>query len=373
MENNIILRKQVKSNQLIKEDKIIDDRKSSDFFNSTLATFKKACRAAGESIDLYYNIADLTVCLRFAGPELVPFLTPSLEHLRIAPLATPDLTINVWDSVSTKTKMSPPPWSSEDYTVQGDIEGFNNERFGTNVSMISCALSVVDLQNNEALWWIRDSEDFPIFESSCPFQTILNWWTKKQNLFMIHSGAVGTSNSGVLLTGRSRSGKSTASIACIDSHLFFASDDLCLLKTDPIPYIYSLYSSGRLDPFSIEKLSLEKLISEEMPNNSDEKSIIFFHNHFPEKIVSGFPLKAIILPKVSGEINTNIRTAKPSEAIKVLGPNTVLQFTRSGAESFKAVTKLVTKLPCYFMDTGTDVSEVPTTIMRVLSENTLLD
>ena len=52
------------------------------FFRKSYDKFLQAKDAAGE-INFYYRIANTTICLKFAGNELVPSLTPALEHLRL--------------------------------------------------------------------------------------------------------------------------------------------------------------------------------------------------------------------------------------------------------------------------------------------------
>ena len=42
---------------------------------------------------------------RFAGPALIPAITPALEHLEVTSAAPADLTIELFDSISTGTSL----------------------------------------------------------------------------------------------------------------------------------------------------------------------------------------------------------------------------------------------------------------------------
>ena len=91
---------------------------------------------AQERIEQYYCIADYKIKLVFAGTALIPFITPALEHLRCDTPQKTDLTIYLWDTVSTKVGLPPNDWGSDDYLEHGLIRGYNTENISTTKTLI---------------------------------------------------------------------------------------------------------------------------------------------------------------------------------------------------------------------------------------------
>ena len=172
------------------------------FFEQVYHTFQQAERLAGGSVDRLYTIGGYTIQLRFAGPVLIPFITPALEHLAAKPGSAPVLTVCLWDSVSTGTKTPPPPWSADDYIARGEIRGYNNDHIHTVFHVGAGVLSMLDTRQDLALHWVRDARQFPYYESAAPLRAILHWWMRNHGRQLVHGGAVGTSMGGVLLAGK---------------------------------------------------------------------------------------------------------------------------------------------------------------------------
>src|SRR5215470_7062305 len=76
------------------------------YFATLREGFDRAAATVGGSIDRVYDIGGHPVRLRFAGPGLMAHLTPAFDHLRSESTGCAELTIHLWDSVTTDT---PPP------------------------------------------------------------------------------------------------------------------------------------------------------------------------------------------------------------------------------------------------------------------------
>src|SRR5207245_11614045 len=114
-----VLIKRMPTESLSQPDKKVPDPLG--FFQVVHGKFQEAERNAGGPLDVFCEMAGYKIRLRFAGPALVPFILPALGHLNVAPYSAPTLTICLWDSVSTRTKITPPPWSDTHYTPAGKI------------------------------------------------------------------------------------------------------------------------------------------------------------------------------------------------------------------------------------------------------------
>jgi hypothetical protein len=352
---------------LIPSDTTVQTRPA-DFFELAQAAFRQAEQSTEGPIDHYYAIGGYGVRLRFAGSGLVAKLRPALEHLKTQPNPAPALTICVWDSASTGTTMPPPPWSPDDNVARGEVRGFNDGHIQTAFNPGSGTLSMLDARLDLAIYWIRDASRFPYYESGAPLLTILHWWMGRHGRQLAHAGAVGTPTGGVLLAGKGGSGKSTTALACLFSELAYVGDDYCLLVTDPSPYAYSLYNSGKVDADHVGRFpDLVPLIS-----NADsldtEKPLVFLDRHYPGKLASGVPIRAILLPEVTGLAETSLVPASPAAAFQALAPSTVFQLSGAGHEAFQAMARFIKGMPCYRLKLGTNLPQIPDVILDLLSQ-----
>ncbi|MEO0770938.1 MAG: serine kinase, partial [Cyanobacteria bacterium J06649_4] len=174
---------------------------------------------------------------------------------------------------------------------------------------------------------------------------------------------------GVLLAGKGGSGKSSTALACLNSELVYASDDYCLVETDPEPYVYSLYNTAKLKgQADLERFPhLAPLISN--PDSfTDEKAMVFLQEHYPEKLINKLPIKAILLPRVMGIPDTHIRRASSMLALKALAPSTIFQLPNTGQSALKMMATLARQVPCYVLELGTDIPQIPRAIATLLSD-----
>lgn len=366
------------TNNLIETQIQAEETDRIEFFNTVYQSFQRATQQVGR-IDRFYEVGGYTICLSFAGSSLVSHLTPAIAHIEIEKVAQPDLTVCLWDNYSTQTKMPLLISSLIDLITikwwdildpRQDIKGFNSDRIRSNFHIGPNILSLLDTHENIALYWLENAEQLPYWEHGSPLRTILNWWTSDRDRQYVHAGAVGTAMGGVLLAGKGGSGKSTTALSCLNSNLTYASDDYCLISNNPVPYVYSLYNTAKLKGLSdIERFPhLRPLIS-----NSDrldaEKAMIFLKKHYPEKVVKGFPIKAILIPKVTGKIDTNIQKSSSILALKALAPSTMFQLSGSGEKAFQTMSQLVKQVPCYVLEVGTDLAQIPDVISQLISRD----
>jgi len=348
------------------------------FFEKTYRIFQMAEDSAGFK-ERTYNICGKIITLRFAGSGLLPFITPALEHLSTQSEETPSLTVCIWDDVSTDTKMPPPPWlgltvlGSEGnfkdiYTRRGDVRGFSDSRIYTSYNWDANALSILDKQRGLALYWTYNAHRLLSYESSAPLRTIFHWWMNQFGFQFVHSGAVGYLHGGVLLAGKGGSGKSTTALACLASELLYVSDDYCLISNDPEPYAFCIYSSAKLNADNIQRVPHVLSTISNLDRIDSEKAVFFLYPFVAAKIVKGFPVRAILLPRILAGNETKLRPASPMEALKALALTTMSQLAGAGQTSLQIMNSLAHQVPCYHMDLGTDLTRIPDVIAGLLKE-----
>lgn len=346
------------------------------FFRAVHRTFQGARRSTGYNPVRFFKIAGHTIRLQFAGNSLVPLITPALKHLATEPTDDPALTVCLWDSRSTGVPVPNPYWPLVEPIPPLKEEGDHNRvqtflHRGDNILVshrVGVGLSLFDNSRNLALYWTSDFSEVLYHIRVHPLRSILHWWMRDNGYYMIHAGAVGTPDGGLLLVGKSGTGKSTTALACIASELKYVSDDYCLLSTAPAPYAHSIFSSATLEPSDVEKCPHLEPIVENKNQLHREKAILFLHEHHPEKIAPGFPIRAVLLPRITGRSNTLLTPVPAMEAMKMLAPSSILQLPGANQAAFRAMAGLVRRVPCYNLELGTDPKEIPPVISRLLFE-----
>ncbi len=335
------------------------------FFEAVYEAYQKATSKSGGYIDRFYSLGGFPIRLRFAGDALLSYMTPALAHLRAEPVANPALTVCLWDSTSTNTLMPPPPWQVDDYRERGEIVGFASSRIYTSFQLGANALSILDNAENLAIYWVKTAKQIPNYERAAPLRIIFHLWMRKHNIQLVHAGAVGLPSGGVLLVGKGGSGKSTTALACLNSQLLYASDDYCMLTSTPNPTVFSIYNTGKKNADDVQRLPfLTSFISN--PEGLDtEKAVYFLHEHFPEKLLPSFPLRAILIPRITGKPETTLQAASPTAGLNALAPSTISQLPNSYRENFLEMVKIVRQVPSYYLDVGTEMAAIPEVILKM--------
>ncbi|MBE9060367.1 serine kinase [cf. Phormidesmis sp. LEGE 11477] len=326
----------------------------------------------------FFRIGDHNICLSFASAAMLDHIVPAIAHLETSPTADPELTICIWDSASTKTQL---PgllpvfiqifhWYWHEYLDgRQNIKPLCNDRFLASLKLGANVFSMLDWQTNTALYWIKDEADLPYWDKSSPLQVILSWWLGRHQRQYVHAAAVGMPAGGVLIAAKGGSGKSTSALSCLSSELSYVGDDYCLVATEPEPYAYSLYCTGKLKGAKdFERLPQLAHMCSNQAELEEEKAVFFFKDYFPDKIISGFPLRAILVPKITGKKDTHIIKSSTVAGLKALAPSTLFQLSGTGKNAMGTMADLARQLPCYALELGTEIEQIPKAISCLLED-----
>lgn len=340
-------------------------------------SFDAAVEAASTVEERDFRLAGAAVRLRSPHPDMLRRLSRAFAHVELAnPAPRPDLVVNLWDSGSG----SPPPPlpHTGDEKAPGAFFYFSNDvlragfQLGTSgdarvlavyQEAPTPALSVLEQGATRGWYWVADAARIPYWEEATPLVYLLDWWLRERNMYMLHAGAAGTSAGGVVLVGKSGSGKSTTALSSLDSELMYAGDDYVGVSLGDEPHVHSFYSSGKLMQNHVERLPflLDALANRE--RLTVEKAVVYATERWPERVSPGFPLRAVLVPRVTpGLVEARLHPASPAEAFRALAPSTVFQMHTRGQDSLVRARRLLEKVPSYVLELGSDIGSIPRTI-----------
>jgi hypothetical protein len=341
--------------------------------------FRRACDSVGGATIKHFRIAGRTVQMRFAGDALIPKLTSAISHLETETAGESELTIHLFDSVSTNTPL-PLMLSSlvdllrlrwfERLGIRKEINDFHSELIRTIFHLGPDILSTYNTETRSAVYWINGVEDIPYYEEGYPLTPILSWWLEQKGFQLIHAASVGTEKGGAIICGKGGSGKSSTALSCINSRLKFLGDDYCIVDTsDPEnPRIWSLYSTSKLKgPDDIARFPRFRNLISNLDKLDDEKALLFLNDHLPECLLESFPLKTIFVPRITGLPDTSISAISSIAALRALAPSTMFQLPGDGPASFKRMSNLVKIAECRHLDLGTSIEGIPDSIADFLN------
>jgi hypothetical protein len=333
-------------------------------------------RAQQGATDRFYEIAGTRIRVRRAG-GFDPEIGSACAHLSAAALeARPDLTIHVFecaltpksDHLALLLETLHTNWSA----VCGsrcEVPRYHSDRVAVVYHPGPDILSILDVESGQAWFLKRDSSPLPYWEIGSPFRYILHHWFASRGIQFVHAGAVGTGQGGVLLAGKGGSGKSTTSLVCARAGLLYAGDDYCL--ADPKSgFLYSLYDTGKLkgpdDLQRIPEVAGRSRNPDGFEQGGDGKAIFFLSDVWPDRVTRGFPLKAILIPRVSGEPGSSLEPCPPEDVLMALLPSTIAQLPSSGPADCERIAAFAASLPAYILHLGTDLEQIPPLVRKVL-------
>jgi hypothetical protein len=337
------------------------------FFDVIRTQVAIAERAADKVLERWFEIAGLTLRLRFFGTTLEPYVAPALSHLEIGELrGAADLTLHCWDCASLGTEFPRAPVAMGAFTPRGEIHGLNNRRFHAAFEPGGRQLSLFDARLRQAVYCVGAAAGIPRFEIAEPIRTILSWFMRENGRQLIHAAAVGEPEGGVLLIGRSGAGKSNTALGCLASRLRYAADDFCAVSADANPKVYSLYCTGKTHAVDWDRHPFLTTLSPNLDPQRCEKAIYFLSQSCPQKLISEFPLRAILLPRRDG-VSCDIRPISPATALHLAAPDTATLLPDAGSEVMRCIAQLVRTVPCYELLLGSVPEEITGVISRLLA------
>jgi hypothetical protein len=352
------------------------------YYQAVRAAFERAAAASGINEKTLW-LGRHSVRIRAAGRGLLAELTAALAHHSLAMETKADLTIHIWDSEVTGAAGPPSPlaWHARHseageasfapnsrFESHGELPAFNEGNIRSSFHVFPSMLRLLHRERDEGFFWIDSAAHLPYYENYSPFHRLFSWWMTERQGLVMHAAAVGGESGGVLLVGDAGAGKSSTALACLGSSLSHAADDYCLVESEPQPYVYSLYNTAKLKTSAdVEQFPQLAALVHNPGRLESEKALMFLHLGREENLSSGFPLRAILLPRVTGVSAARLAPVSPAETLRAMAPSTLLQLPNNGPGDFQLMAELARKLPSFVLEVGPDRGSIPSAIEHILS------
>jgi hypothetical protein len=333
------------------------------------AVIDAALSARARETTHHLQVAGNRVRLCFSGPALEASLFPALRHLESSEERTGGLNVSVWTSSGAELLLDHAPWPARDYWKNGKILSVRGKRGYVAFDRQCATISLHDHKTGAASLWTPAADALPFWVRGAPLLKILNWWLADHKLMLCHAAAVGTPDSAVLVVGRGGSGKSTVAISSLRSPLRYIGDDYVVVRGGDVPRVYSIYNSGKLAPGHMRRCFPGLVDHAHRSSHADcDKNLLFLADSHPQKLLSQASLKAIFVPRISGQAQPVIEEISSAEALRAIGPSTVFQLPGNKREKFAMLSRFTQQLPTYQICLSKDVERNIGLIRRFLCE-----
>ncbi len=314
------------------------------------------------------QLAEVTFRLRYAGPALVSATLPALAHLATIEISGPTVTIDLWDSASTGVLLPPPPFTAADYRRYGQRAVAYADSIALMHAPAVGLLFAYDRATRHGICWADDANALSIYERAAPFQTLIHWALRDFGWQIIHAAGVGTEQGGVLLIGNTGAGKSTTALSCLTGDgLRLLSDDKCLARLDPAPQAFAAFSSGKIKADMLTHLPYLGNRLQGWDNHvKADKGLVFLHPDFADRLVTTFPIRALVVPHVARQAQPTLCPLSPGDAFRVFGPSTVIWLPGAEADNYRFTAELTRRLPCYQLDLALEPARNSAAILELL-------
>jgi hypothetical protein len=340
-------------------------------FKNMRAEFDEAAaKTPYQMRETFFVFGGRSVRVRVVGHDLAEHFVRPFSHLQANGRGAqpPELTIDLWDDESHRDRMIAATendlgWTES--TVQSSDDRFIAQR-------LPHTFSCLDREANQIVATIAWHDRIFIYERAKPLARLLLKWHNDQDVQVIHTGLVASDGKGILFAGKSGSGKSTSSLACISAGLGYLGEDYVGLESrlDGSFVGHSLYNSIFLETGHLERFEELRPFAVKGRPPHELKSVIILSQVFPERLQRCVPIRALALLRVTEASKPRFRRASKGEALLTLGPSSLLQIPnrKLGTPGFQKLAELVERLPCFWLEVGTDLRATPVCVTELLAQ-----
>ena len=324
-----------------------------------------------------YTFAGQRGRMRIVGPVLAERIARPFAHLRTRnqAAAAVNLQIDLWDESETGVPRPVDSLTERDETLRagkddeyGLVMGSPDDRY------VGCRrpqmITWYDRATKHLVGWVANAGQLLLYERGKPLFFPLVLWHLDADVPVVHAALVSRDGQGVLLGGRGGTGKTTTALACLDGCYDCVGDDYIGLQAREDGSIvgHGLYDSTWLNAGDVTRFPrvVPHVVSREILGET--KVLVPLSQIYSGQLFPTAPIRAIALPRVVNGRHSRTRPASKGEALLALSPSSVLQLPISSLRIMSRLVQLVQRVPCYWLELGTDLRAVPHLIEEILAE-----
>jgi hypothetical protein len=315
------------------------------------------------------------VRLRTVGSRLHDRIKRPLAHLETssppAGAGSTGLTIELWDELETGVGCAGFMINDELDAGKGDVITVSAD--SRYVSMRRArSHAVYDRRAGRIIGWSCNGDRVSLIELGRPMQYLFCYWFHDANLQLIHSAMVGQGNAGVVIAGKSGSGKSTTSLACLEAGMNYLGDDVLAMSGSwESGFVgHSVYNSNHLLPRDVERFPRLRQHVRSSGTAKEDKWVVMLHEAFPGQLIPALPIRAIALPRIVDQPKSSFRRASKAQALMTIAPSSIVLIEGAMPEGLARLGDLVEHVPAYWVDLGRDFRSTPDCLRELISEVT---
>lgn len=327
--------------------------KPTDYFNEVLALFETLPAFHTDEIVL----ANRKINLCSPSMKVRELFLPALDHLVVEETCQ-DAELTIWyaEEKDLPRKLNAPPW-----------EGFNGQGYNDSIDQDDVQIFFQPWQKQiflyskskkTGIYWVRNSEDVPWWECTFSFRIIFHMWTHDLPAQLIHAGAMAKNGKGVLITGKSGSGKSTSCLNLLRAGYDYLGDDYVWVEISDCVTVFALYHSAKIEPDNLdERFSDWKPFIRNKVDYLQQKAVFDIRDLYPKAAISSAVLDGILLPTVFDQEHTTFQKTNPINALMAMAPTTLHHLPHNRDNSYKKMIAISSKLKCYNWNLGRETNQ----------------
>jgi hypothetical protein len=144
----------------------------------------------------------------------------------------------------------------------------------------------------------------------------------------------------------------------------YVSDDYLVADVNT-PTAHSLYGTAKLEPENLHRFPSLVALVRNAERLDAEKAIVDLYPDRSERLALSLPLRAMVLPRVTGRRGSRIEPGSPAEALRVLVTTTSFHLPGYAREVMDKASRLVRALPCYRLEAGTDLDRIAAAVAAI--------